>query len=326
MNQPRFLFLPVLLAAIIVMVTACNREKSPIQVNLDQADMIPIQEERSVVRVAIHLPKVDTLTLPAIQKKIAQLLPGFLYINDPAQVPASGEAYTVEFENAAPPRSDLKDLSADDFALLANSFKQTVRFEFLVTKTGAIGKVHGIYDMLYKLAEGEGVSISDGITGEYFDPTAWRSERVQDFDSTNITTQFKVSVFDTDNVCTANTVGLRRFGLPEVHVSGFPCDDDARVHSLIIATAQQLFEKPMIGADTTLTLRIADIQSQTLRKHLQRTAAGSETGEAKLKLRYVNPPNAGDSDTRHLEIIFTGLQEQTQVLNSLFGTTEATAL
>lgn len=284
---------------------------------------------------SIYFLGPQTLETADVHQAVKKWLPGFVYFES---LPDSGvtagyivmrDSFSIEKPAVHPAVMEYvgQNLTLNELDLLP-AVRRGISVAFFGESANTLTKQHRIPQLLYRLTHGKGVVVWDGSTGECFNPTSWKEKRIDNFDSVgyaDVTSQITIHTYPEENaLCRAVTMGLNKFSLPEISVTGFSCNDQMAFGYLVNAVAQSLFEYPFLNRDTTLILRLADIRNEAVRRQLQRIVPGEARGAATVFLHFVEPQE-GDNPVAQLAIEFkdaadSSLREaQYALISSLFG-------
>lgn len=165
----------------------------------------------------------------------------------------------------------------------------------------------------------------DEETREVFAPAAWKAQRVDEWteEVPEVSRHTVIHAYRDGEYVRAITLGLRKFGLPDLVVQESPWSSNRQVGTLLNLTAQRLAEGGTVRAGGDLRLRLADIRSTPVRAGV--TADG--TGEALVVLRNA-PLEEGDPQNRLWAVSFDrdpGIDVHSRMehaLSTFFGATD----
>ncbi len=283
----------------------------------------------------------DTITLASCKQAAAALLAGFKQVD---ALPSSGtqDVYVFTFLNeladgGTPPDSARlayfgKSLTEEERQKLQHC-KKIVGFEFYGSTDHVYEKEATILKFIERVTQNKHVVIMDAPSVLYFNPESWRAAKTGVFYGPvyDIVNQTAIHAYREGEYCRAITMGMVKFGLPELSIKNLPCESQASITSLINLVAQTLAEHPVIAQDSTLQIDINNIKNDSVRKQLMQGLKPNAKKNATVRLRVV-PPNEGDNEGLQLMLVFededgtTSFVQQKQVLCNVFGCTERASL
>lgn len=184
--------------------------------------------------------------------------------------------------------------------------------------------------VMLQLAQETGALIWDEETRQCFAPDAWKSKRVGGWDSglPELPNHFTIHLYRNGDFLRAITLGMEKFGLPDVMVNDLSAGDSRPAGNLINLACQTMAEKGKLDGPGRLVVDVGSLKNGALRESLQKSFRDKATGKAELSL--VNGEHEkGDSANRLYEIAFprekgmTAQQAQDALLSSLFGASDA---
>ena len=176
--------------------------------------------------------------------------------------------------------------------------------------------------------------IWDEATREIFTANAWRDMRVETWNDGLPRAQDHtvIHVYQDDEYVRAITLGMAKFGLPDIVVNDFSWSLNQPMGNLINLVCQTLVEGRDFNDDLSLDLDVDAIRHDQIREETQATLLDNAEARIRLNLRPTEP-DEGDPANFLLEIRFdaaagaTTQQKQEALLSSLFGWTDtATAV
>jgi uncharacterized protein YegJ (DUF2314 family) len=153
---------------------------------------------------------------------------------------------------------------------------------------------------------GELGAATDGVvwdeeTREVFAPAAWKAQRVEEWTEAvpDVSRHTVIHLYQDGEYARAITLGLAKFGLPDLVVQEVAWSGSSHAGTLLNLTAQRLAEGGTVGSGGELRLRLADVRSTPMRAHVSTDGSG----EALVVLRTA-PPEEGDPENRLLALSF----------------------
>lgn len=177
-----------------------------------------------------------------------------------------------------------------------------------------------------RVAESDGALPYDMETREYFSRAAWKEWRIESWqgDLPQVELQVTIHAYPHNDLIREITLGMKKFGRPDIVASGVARSSRSSMGSLLNAACQTLLEVPGSWHGKELTVDLEKIQNRRQRAKLTADLRKGATKRAKLTLASSRRED-GDPLNELLELTFGGvkgsrLQErQEALLASLFG-------
>ena len=124
-----------------------------------------------------------------------------------------------------------------------------------------------VCSLSHALALKLGAILEDGDSREVFTPELWKSARLDSWQGAIPAVPGHINIHTWKDAKTAgvDTVGLARFGLPELGIVGIAPKDAAPAAATMVFVAQQLVERPVIDKAGELTVRAGSLLHATIR-------------------------------------------------------------
>jgi uncharacterized protein YegJ (DUF2314 family) len=125
----------------------------------------------------------------------------------------------------------------------------------------------------------------------------------------------------------AITLGMQKFGLPDVVVAGFGTNTSTQMGHLVNLVAQTLFEQDTLVTEGRLPIDARALRDTKLRDTLASQMLPGATGRAVLHIG-IGEPQDGDPDNALIEIVFdepergSVAEQQYLLLDALFGSSD----
>lgn len=176
------------------------------------------------------------------------------------------------------------------------------------------------------LAKSTGGLIWDRTTRELFSPDVWQQARLDPWTAgiPEIQRHMTIHVYQPDQLARAVTLGMEKFGLPDVVIENFAWSDAPQMQTIINAFAQSIAEGVRPKQAGQFDLNIRAIKNAKFRDAVIQTLKSNAAPVAPLLLRE-GVADVGDSENRLIEISFergTGpdlTAKQEQILAAAFG-------
>jgi uncharacterized protein YegJ (DUF2314 family) len=172
--------------------------------------------------------------------------------------------------------------------------------------------------------------IWDEETREVFTPDEWHRTRLESWDGgmPDVQRQTVIHAYHGDQLVRAITLGMGKFGLPDVVVNDFSWSTNRSMGNLIILMTQAMIEGATVGPQGLYDLDVHAIAHSAARQAQLDTLKPNATASAKLLL-LKGTPDEGDPHNRLMEIRFDRAPgpdryaQQEALLGSLFGSEDS---
>jgi len=181
-------------------------------------------------------------------------------------------------------------------------------------------------EVAHEVANAVGGWVWDGDTRQLFAPAALRQMRVESWgDGLPLArTHFSMHLYDNGGYTRAVTLGLNKFGLPDLVVNGAILSDEAILDLTMNLLVQQLVEGAQVGPGGELALNPSTVQHTLARQSFEAVQDEEADGRAPIYLR-VSTPEEGDAENRLWEVNFgestadERMLAQVETFRALFG-------
>jgi uncharacterized protein YegJ (DUF2314 family) len=156
-----------------------------------------------------------------------------------------------------------------------------------------------------KLARATGGVIWDEETREAFSPDEWRKRRIASWkgDVPDISQQIAIHAYKKETFVRAITLGMAKFGLPDIVVEDFSWDSSHTIGILINVFGQAMAEGAAADSPEAFTLDLKKIRHDGVRDPQLKAMKAHSTGKAQLVLR-PGKWEEGDPRNRLVELGF----------------------
>jgi uncharacterized protein YegJ (DUF2314 family) len=287
---------------------------------------------------AVYLP-VDTKTDPAalLKKWTTEKYKSLQFVEkDDAKQPALATCriapVTIE-KYKAPDAETLKYLSnglsdTDKKALMAS--KRVIVVDFKAGHAQALAALKDSQALMLDLAKETQGYLWDEAARISMSRAAWQSKRVEAWKDVlpNLSSHVEVHFYQTDEFCRLVTLGMGKFGLPDIAIEDAARSDATSLLSTVNLVCQTIAEKGRIETNGTLNVDVSALKNSELRAQLIKSYRKGATGIAAVQLAWV-PAQKGDAQNRLAEIRFpaslgTSVQERhVALIKQLFGGEDA---
>ncbi|WP_343728170.1 DUF2314 domain-containing protein [Duganella sp.] len=201
--------------------------------------------------------------------------------------------------------------------------------EFRAPASPTYAALRAADSLLLQVAEQTGGLIWDEETREIFTTAEWRKRHVDGWqgDVPNIVRHTVIHAYQGDKLIREITLGMAKFGLPDVVISDVAHSQNNQAGNLINILAQALVEGATIGQSGVMTLNLKTIRHDAFRNAQLPSLTDNAKAQAQLLL-YKGQPEEGDPRNRLLEVGFDRYPgpdryaQQTALFASLFGFTD----
>ncbi|MYM29644.1 DUF2314 domain-containing protein [Duganella sp. CY15W] len=183
--------------------------------------------------------------------------------------------------------------------------QHVLSLEFAMPATPTYAGQQAADRLVLQVAEQTQGLIWDEETREIFTPDAWRKRHVDSWqgDTPNALTQTVIHAYQGDKMLRAITLGMAKFGLPDVVVNDFSRSNNAQVGNAIVALSQAMVEGQSVGQDGTVTLSLNKLKHEDVKSAQLHTSKPNAKPSVQLAL-YKSKPDQGDPQNRLLELGF----------------------
>lgn len=176
------------------------------------------------------------------------------------------------------------------------------------------------------IARETGGLIWDEVTREVFSPDEWHKRRIQNEagEIVKVENHITLHMYQNGEYCRAITLGMEKFGLPDVVINNIPRSNIKLIFYLINSYCQLLIEGAVANEASEFELDLKKIQHKEFRETMLGSMKSNGTGIAQLLLKQ-GKWEEGDPKNRLIEILFDKYEgsdvfaRQDKLLSSLFG-------
>lgn len=302
-----------------------------------------LMQDRIAFQYAVYcLPTCKGDLMKALQAEVHEIDPKLIVLVGLPKKNPDAPAVWVHVENDvagsyAPP--DLKGLQyfgkgiTHDQAVEVQGSRQAIALIFAHPKTFAWSGLKTANVLVERVARRVGGLIWDDDSRLMYSADAWHSKRVESWTSVpaEVANHIAIHSYDIDGAYVRSiTLGMAKFGLPDIVVEQFSWSDDRNMGNLINSLAQVMAEGARFRVPGTFDLDLRTIRNDIAREKQTKTLLAGATSVAHLNLSG-GVPDEGDPKNRLIEIGFdqysgNGVRaKQDAMLSSLFGAQESVA-
>lgn len=217
-----------------------------------------------------------------------------------------------------------------DQALAMRSSQQALILDFAHPQSSSLSAYRSSLQLTEQIARDTDGLLWDEETREVFSPDEWHKRRLDGWDGgiPDLQQHTVIHAYKGDKLVRAITLGMAKFGLPDVVVSDFSWSSNRPMGNLISLFSQAMLEGGSIGAQGFYDLDVRSIRHASVRKSQLDALKPKSVFVAKLVL-VKGTPEAGDPHNRLVEIQFDRYQgpdryaRQDALLDTLFGSEDS---
>lgn len=192
------------------------------------------------------------------------------------------------------------------------------------------GALRTALQLTEQVARDTGGLLWDEETREIFTPDEWRKRRLDSWagDTADVVQHTVIHAYKSDKLVRAITLGMAKFGLPDVVVSDFSWSSNRPIGNLINLFAQAMVEGAVINASGVYDLDLRSVRNAKVRQSQLGTLKPNAAAIARLSL-VKGTWEDGDPRNRLVEIRFDRYPgpdhyaRQDAMLGALFGSEDS---
>lgn len=203
-------------------------------------------------------------------------------------------------------------LQTSDFVLL---------LDFMCNEDKLLSTFKNANKLTEELIINENDIIWDSETRECFTRKYWHENRLIDGNTINISKHITIHLYQNNDYCRAITLGMLKFGLPDICIENLSCSSNNSVASLINLTAQTIFEKKIIDKKGKLQIDIEALLNPELKEELLNSLENNAERKAEINIMQ-GTWDEGDPENRIIEIGFPKNNpqiKQGELISKVFG-------
>jgi uncharacterized protein YegJ (DUF2314 family) len=160
-------------------------------------------------------------------------------------------------------------------------------------------------ELVEEFARGSGGLIWDEQTREVFSPDAWGKSRSESWSGSipDVSKHITIHAYKNNELVRAITLGMAKFGLPDVVIENFSWSVNRNMGSLMAALTQALVEGQGIGKPGEFQLKLEALRHAGVRSDLVGSLKANASKVADLTLRQARPEQ-GDPNNRLMQVGF----------------------
>jgi len=190
----------------------------------------------------------------------------------------------------------------------------------------SLSSLKKVTQSVFSYADSVGALIWDSETRELFTAAAWQSKRLNAWRGLvpNIDEQTVIHAYQHNEGIRAITLGMAKFGLPDIVVNNFSWSQNRSMGNLINFIGQSLIEGVVPNANDMLELNISELRETRFKKEL--VAGLKENAVSNISIQIGDGKwEEGDPENYIIEVLFNNIEgtslseQQDTLLSSLFG-------
>jgi uncharacterized protein YegJ (DUF2314 family) len=291
-------------------------------------------DDKIVFEFAIYLTKPDADALGSLDKLLATKFTKFKRVEtiaaDVTEPTLAAKLIADVQDSYAPPsRESLEQLghglSPEQIEEL-QKVTQAVALDFAYSKEHVWDGMRSALELTAALArETDGV-VWDEQTSEVFTPTAWEEVRLGEWTDgvPDMGTQTVMHDYQKDQYMRAITIGMSKFGLPDIVMQGFSRSSSHDMEQIVNLFEQALAEGAKMDGPSEFDLKVKAVKNAKVREAHLKSLRTNGTGVAQLSLRE-GTWEEGDPQNRLVEITFDRYSgpdvhaRQHKMISGMFG-------
>ena len=336
-NSIRILQVALVAALVLTICTSCSEKRNgdPAEPKQEAIPAGVLMDQSIRFRYAIYyLPSPPADPLVALQELLSKEKRPPALVNELPDKPGKpviyGRSVTEVQTKYAPP--DMRSLQYFGRGLTRDQAEELQKSRQVFIMECAHDKEHtweGLR-MANQIAEAmareTGGLVWDEMTHEVFTPVAWNNMRIQTWtqDIPDVSDQTTIHAYRSDEYVRAITLGMAKFGLPDVVAEDFSWSLNRTIGHLINLFCQSMAEGAVIERPGEYDLDIRRIQNSEVREAQITSLKTNATAVALLSLKK-GKWEQGDPENRLIELGFERYPgrdvhaKQAEMLSSLFG-------
>lgn len=217
-------------------------------------------------------------------------------------------------------------------AVALQAARQALILDFVHPRAMSLAAYRRSLQITEKLARETGGLLWDEETREVFNADEWHKRRLETWEGEipDVLKHTVIHAYKGDKLVRAITLGMAKFGLPDLVVSDFSWSSNRPMGNLINLFAQAMVEGANVGAKGFYDLDLRSIRHVAVRQSQLTTLKSGSEAVARLVL-VEGSPEDGDPQNRLVEIRFDRAAgpdhyaRQEALLGALFGTEDSVA-
>jgi len=174
-------------------------------------------------------------------------------------------------------------------------------------------KVNGLKlsnQIAYDIAKSFDGALWDNETRELFDPVAWENKRLSawEHDTPIIDKHIVIHAYKNNEYVRAITLGMAKFGMPDIVVNDFSWSLNRPIESLIVLASQSIVEGSRLSKNSSIEINIDSLAETNYKKALKSSLIDNANSEVDVLIGDAQWEE-GDPDNYLIEILFDNVME-----------------
>ncbi|MGF1793532.1 DUF2314 domain-containing protein [Photobacterium profundum] len=178
----------------------------------------------------------------------------------------------------------------------------------------------------YDIAKSYDGALWDTETRELFTPAAWENKRLSAWenDTPIVEKHIVIHAYKNNEYVRAITLGMAKFGMPDIVVNDFSWSLNRSVESLIVLVSQSIVEGSRLSEDSSIEISIDSLAETNYKKTLKSSLIDNARSDVDVLIGDAKWEE-GDPDNYLIEILFDNVTgesvqiRQEVLLSSIFG-------
>lgn len=196
-----------------------------------------------------------------------------------------------------------------------------ILLDFLCVEDRLLTTMKNANKLITELIINDNDIIWDSETRECFTKDFWNENRLINDNSINISKHITIHLYQKNDYCRAITLGMLKFGLPDICIENLSCHSNQSIASLINLTAQTLLDKKAIDKKGKLSIDIESLSNQEFKSDLLNSLEEKAKKKAEISIKQ-GIWEEGDPQNRIIEIGFPKNNpqiKQDELIAKVFG-------
>jgi len=290
-----------------------------------------LRDKQAIIEYAIYYSDISKIDKDKIVELIRENYPEIEIIDSiPLPDEVSGSQIVInEFNNVKEdfPVADMEslkyfsqglsdiqkaELQNSNYVIILDFFAETNELKTTLEKAN---------NLMIELVLNQDAIIYDSETREYFSKKYWVENRLIRNGEIDISKHITIHLYQKNDYCRAITLGMLKFGLPEICIKNLSCHTGESIANLINLSAQTIFEQSIIHKKGKLNLDIDLIENKELRVRLLNSLDSNAMKKSIINI-VQGKWEEGDPNNKIIEFAFSKNNPQVEhdeLLSEIFG-------
>ncbi|MCL6296018.1 DUF2314 domain-containing protein [Jejuia spongiicola] len=273
-------------------------------------DIVKVEDAiKTIKKLHPSIKLLDSVSNPESIKESSVVITPITNVKE--QFPPADLEY-LQYTNQGLSESEKIELQKSKYVLL---------LDFMCKQDELITTLKTANNFVKDLVKNKKAVIFDSDTRETYSKDYWNAKRLINDNTVNISNHITIHFYQKEEYCRAITLGMLKFGLPDLCIENLSCNSSLGLTSFINLIAQTLLEKQKIEKTGRIKLNIDAIKNEELKAVL--LSSLYENAEKKAEINLIKGTwEEGDPQNRLIEIGFSEANpqvEHNEVITKLFG-------